>query len=90
MKIESHSSVIILKRVIHIKLHIKSVHEGKKPFKCILFDKTFSNKGTLNIIILLHSSVHEGIKPFKCDICETKFVTKAYVKRHMALIHEKM
>ena len=69
-----------------MKIHTVAVHEGKKPFKCIICEKYFSNKGTLNNHV---ASVHEGIKPFKCDICETRFATKGTLKRHMA-VHEKM
>ena len=42
-------------------MHIASVHEGKKPFKCSICDYTFAQKKTLTNHI---SSVHEGKKAF--------------------------
>ena len=61
MKESSHSSVnfVIIKQQ-------ESVHEGVKPFKCIICTFETGNKTNLKIHI---DSVHEGIKPFKCSIC---------------------
>ena len=43
-----------------LKLHIASVHEGNKPFKCELCDHSFSRKDVLNRHV---ESVQKGIKP---------------------------
>ena len=50
-----------------LKQHTKSVHDGKKPFKC---DVSFGNKPYLKMHI---ASVHEGIRTFKCEICSVSF-----------------
>ena len=68
-----------------MKTHVKSVHEGKKPFKCDICDYIFSLKGNLN----QHAaSVHKGKKPFKCNICDATFSKKGLMKRHFSKIHE--
>ena len=48
-----------------LKIHIASIHEGKKPFKCNICDFTFSRKGSLNGHIL---RVHEKKKTQKQSI----------------------
>ena len=45
-----------------LKIHIASIHEGKKPFKCNFCDSCFSHKGNMNQHI---ASIHEGKKPKK-------------------------
>jgi uncharacterized UBP type Zn finger protein len=47
---------------ISLKVHIESVDEGKKPFKCYLCDSAFSFRDSLNMHI---ASVHEKKKPLK-------------------------
>ena len=39
--------------------HVASVHEGKKPFKCDICDRSFSLKSHMNRHV---ASVHEGKK----------------------------
>ena len=55
-----------------MKEHIFEIHEeGKKPFKCDIFDQSFSQKGNLS----KHTaSVHDSNKLFKCDICDQIFL----------------
>ena len=55
-----------------LKMHISSVHEGKKPFECQLCEYTGSKKGHLKRHIEL---VHDK-KSFKCDICKSNFTQK--------------
>ena len=69
----------------NLKVHISSIHEGKKPFKCSICDYKCSQKGHLYKHI---SSVHEVIKPFKCPICGFKFSLKRYWTRHIVSVHE--
>ena len=52
------------KRKGSMKVHVSSVHEEKKPFKCEICHHTCSQKGHLKKHV---DSVHEGKKPFKCD-----------------------
>ena len=42
--------------------HVVSVHEKKKPFKCEICDKGFSQKHKMKIHV---ASVHEEKKPIK-------------------------
>ena len=70
---------------ISLKIHIESVHEGKKPFKCSLCDAAFGFKYGLNMHIL---SVHEKKKPFKCSKCEFEATQKSNLKRHEETVHE--
>ena len=70
----------------HLRTHISSIHEGKKPFKCSLCDTSFSLKQTLQKHI---ASVHEGKKPYKCDICKTSYAQRGHLKSHIAsTVHE--
>ena len=54
----------------NLNRHIESVHEGKKSFKCNVYDTAFSEKSTLNGHI---ESVHDRKKPFQCNICDSCF-----------------
>ena len=49
------------------RLHVVSVHEGKKPFRCNICDYSCSQKSNMKSHV---TYVHEGQKPFKCDICD--------------------
>ena len=69
----------------HLKVHITSIHEGKKPFKCEFCDKAFSQKSKMKIHI---ASIHEGKKPFKCEFCNNAFSRKNILKKHIT-IHER-
>ena len=68
-----------------MKIHMTSVHEGKKTFKCKICEKKFAYKSNF---ITHGKSVHEGIKPVKSDICDTSFTQKEPLKKHMALVHD--
>ena len=56
-----------------LKIHIESVHEGKKPYLCNDCGKAFSTKNPLKIHIY---SVHEGEKTFLCNDCGKTFSRK--------------
>ena len=58
--------------------HIKSVHEGKKPFKGNICDAGFARRIDMKKHI---ESVHEGKKPFKCKECEAAFFPKRKSER---------
>ena len=64
-----------------MKTHVKSVHEGKKPFKCDICDYNFSQKGDMKRHV---ESVHERKNPFKCDICNYC----CFLKPQMVKMHE--
>ena len=67
--------------------HMKSIHEGKKPFECNVCYTAFSQKGDLKRHI---ESVHGGKKPFKCNICDTAFSAKQDADRHIKSVHERI
>ena len=69
-----------------MKRHIDSVHEGIKPFKCIVCDFATAGKGNLKQHI---NSAHKEIKPFICHICQFKSATKFSLIRHITYFHEK-
>ena len=63
---------------------VKSVHGGKKPFKCDVCDTAFSAKQDVDRHI---KSVHEGRK-FKCNECGKAFSRKEILNGHIEKIHE--
>ena len=46
-------------------VHVATVHERKKPFKCDLCNAEFTSKQRMKGHI---ATIHEGEKQFKCDI----------------------
>ena len=72
-----------------IKVHIDSVHEGRRPFECKICQATFKGRGGLKF----HTeSIHEGKKPFVCSICTSLYITSAFarkgdLKRHIEAVH---
>ena len=46
----------------HMPIHIYSVHEGKKPFKCQLCDSSYSENSRLTIHV---RTQHDKKKPYK-------------------------
>ena len=63
--------------------HVISVHEGKKPFKCDIFDRRWSRKSSMNV-----ASIHEGKNTLKCDICDYRCPQKGDMNKYIALVHE--
>ena len=72
----------------NLNVHIKSVHEGKKSFRCNKdsCDAAFASNGELDRHV---SSVHEKIKLFQCEICSVSFALKKDMKRHMKSVNER-
>ena len=62
-----------------LKVHIKTVHEGLKPFKCNQCEKSFSQAGNLKSHVEV---VHEGLKKHKCEKCEKSFGAPGDLKKH--------
>ena len=38
-----------------MKIHVESIHEKKKPFKCEICDKSFTNKKNMVTHVAKHS-----------------------------------
>ena len=62
------------------KLHVYSVHKGKKPYECSNCDFKCDTKGILTRHVKV---IHEGKRPFKCDVCSRNFPTKYSLKSHI-------
>ena len=73
-----HSSVpfvevALLKKKASMQVHIATVDEGQKPFKCSICDDSFTQIGSMKRHI---ASNHEGQKAFKCHKFLSFFSTK--------------
>ena len=68
-----------------LKRHIKSVHEGIKPFKCHICQYKSALKSGLKRHII---SVHEGKKQVHCTFCNIGLSTKQKLKHHNSKFHE--
>ena len=64
---------------------VDSVHEGKKPFKCVTCNYSCDLESSLQQHV---SSVHEGKKPFKCDTCNYSSDVREELQQHVASVHE--
>ena len=64
-------------------MHIKSVHEKLKAYKCECCGKEFSQKNTLNTHLKI---VHKNEKDHKCDVCEKHF-SQRELKKHLKIVH---
>ena len=69
----------------NLKIHINSVHEKIKNFKCETCDQSFVTK---QILIRHKEIVHEGKKPFKCPQCEYQTSQKGNLNKHISNVHE--
>ena len=71
--------------------HISNVHDGEKPFKCVLYESTFANKKRLNEH---KKSVHEEktatyhCQIFKCAMCDSEFGKKEILFEHILDFHD--
>ncbi|QLL33708.1 hypothetical protein HG536_0F00320 [Torulaspora globosa] len=58
--------------------HQQAVHQGRKPFKCELCDRSFAKKSHLE----RHLHAHAEDKPLHCSFCQKGFTTAQQLKRH--------
>ena len=66
-------------------VHVASVHEGMKPFRCDICDFSSSHFSSMNRNV---ESVHEGKKPLKCNICDYSCCQKREINIFVASVHE--
>ena len=69
-----------------MKSHIKSVHEGKKGYKCTICDASFYASNGLKYHM---TKIHEDKRPYIYEICDSSFVLKGHLTRHISSVHEK-
>lgn len=69
----------------NLQSHFKTVHKGRKPFKCTVCNKTFMMKRTLTDHI---SAVHEGKNLLQCPYCVKTFGYKTSLDDHISKVHE--
>ena len=68
-----------------MKRHIESIHEGKKPYHCIICDYRFALKPNFTAHVAV---VHEGKKTKKCEMCDKFFSKRRDLKKHIELVHQ--
>ena len=68
-----------------LKVHIRTVHEGRKDYKCETCGRAFSEAKSLKRHIVC---VHEGLKNHKCDNCGTAYSGRQSLKKHVEKVHQ--
>ncbi|CAB0034736.1 unnamed protein product [Trichogramma brassicae] len=71
--------------------YVKTVHEGRKDYKCDKCEKKFGWKSTLlshQKTIHHQKTVHEGRKDYGCNKCGKKFGLQTDLFKHQRTIHE--
>ena len=66
------------------RTHVMSVHERKKPYKCLICDYSCFEKGTLKKHI---HNVHEEKTQYKCPTCDFTSSYKNSLKANITTIH---
>ena len=68
---------------IHTGENPSACSASEPPFRCLICDKQFKGKGSLNV----HRRLHSGEKPFACSDCGKKFAQKGALNIHRARLH---
>ncbi|CAK8676190.1 unnamed protein product [Clavelina lepadiformis] len=64
----------------YLKVHIETVHMGRKSHQCRLCGKYLSTGGNLNVHV---RTIHLGEKKFNCPVCNRSFGQQCNMKTHM-------
>ena len=67
------------KNVAFLQKHVKSVHEGIRPYKCDSCGHRFAAKKSMEYHV---QRVHEGQKNYRCDQCLKRFTTNFSLQTH--------
>ena len=71
---------------LDLKMHfVSSIHDGKKPFKCIICDISYAYKKDLNDH---KAAAHEIAMPYSCVNCNSGFFRKQELLEHVSSSHE--
>ena len=74
------------KHISNCHKEVKTVHDGRKDFKCYECGKTFTQPIGLSRHIKL---IHEGQKVYVCHLCSKFFTRASSLKSHIKAIHER-
>ena len=67
-----------------MKIHVRTVHEGRRDYKCDSCGTLFKHPIGLRRHIV---AIHEGRKDHKCDICGKEFAYQQHMYRHKKTVH---
>ena len=69
------------------RAHVRSEHDGKKPFKCEFCDLTFWRR--CNVRYHVEAS-HDLKKRFSCDLCDFQSYYEKSIDMHKKSVHQKL
>ena len=70
---------------------IETVHEGKKPHQCGIYNMRFSHKQYIKGHVLRireGKNPNKGKSPQQCEICHNTFIEKRTLKNHILEVHK--
>ena len=71
----------------YLQIHVKTVHENLKPYRCSICNKSFGHKSEVKRHI---KTIHEKLKLFGCEVCNKMFGHRDTLKVHVKTVHEKL